>query len=220
MARGPLFAWGATVVLGACLLAGCGAAPAPKQWPAPPPMQIKPNTPYSAVVHTNYGAFTIDLFAAQDPVAVNNFVFLSRQSFYNGDTFFRIIKAFMVQTGDPNNNGTGGPGYRFADELPPTYPYAPGIVAMANSGPNTNGSQFFICTGAQAANLNQPGQANYTEFGRVVSGMSVVQRIASIPVVANPVMGGELSKPTRNAHITSITIVQGAASKAASGKAG
>jgi cyclophilin family peptidyl-prolyl cis-trans isomerase len=174
-------------------------------------MVIKPNTDYRAIVQTNYGAFTIDLFAAQDPVAVNNFVFLARHQFYDGDKFFRIIRDFMVQTGDPNNNGTGGPGYRFADELPPTYPYAPGIVALANSGPNTNGSQFFICTGPQAAALNQPGQANYTEFGRVVSGMGVVQRIAAIPVVANPVMGGELSRPTRNAFIRSITILQGPA---------
>ena len=189
--------------------AGCGQLPPPKQWSSPPAMQIRPNTPYTATVTTNYGTFSIQLFAEQDPVAVNNFVFLARQGFYNGDTFFRIVRTFMVQTGDPNNDGTGGPGYRFADELPPTYPYAPGIVAMANSGPNTNGSQFFICTGSGCSALNKA--PNYTELGRVTSGMPVVQKIAAIPVVANPAMGGELSKPTRDAHIVRIAIAQGKA---------
>jgi cyclophilin family peptidyl-prolyl cis-trans isomerase len=201
---GPLVA----LALAAC--GGAGSSPSRQQWTAPPPMVIRPDTPYRAVVHTNYGSFAIELFAAQDPVAVNNFVFLARKGFYDSDRFFRIIRAFMVQTGDPNNDGTGGPGYRFADELPPPYPYAPGIVAYANSGPNTNGSQFFICTGSQCATLNQKGLATYTEIGRVVSGMSVVQRIAAIPVVANQAMGGELSKPTRAAYITGITIQAGA----------
>ena len=201
-------AGGAVVVMATSLLAGCGkaAVAVKQQWSKPPAMVIKPNTPYSAVVDTNYGQFTINLFAQTDPVAVNNFVFLSQHGFYNGDKFFRIIKSFMVQTGDPNNNGTGGPGYHFADELPPPDPYGPGIVAMANSGPNTNGSQFFICTGVQSETL--PPQ--YTQFGKVTSGMSVVQKIADIPVVANPVMGGELSKPTKNAEIVSIAIKAGA----------
>jgi hypothetical protein len=117
------------------------AAPTAKRWSAPPPLTLEPGKSYSAEVHTNFGSFTVDLFAKRAPHTVNNFVFLARQHFYDGDRFFRIIRTFMVQTGDPNNNGTGGPGYEFADELPPPYPYAPGIVAMANAGPNTNGSQ-------------------------------------------------------------------------------
>ncbi|MCL6442773.1 MAG: peptidylprolyl isomerase [Alicyclobacillus sp.] len=173
------------------------------QWSSPPAMQIDPDKQYQAVVHTNYGDFTIQLFAKDTPHTVNNFVFLARHQFYNGLKFFRIIKTFMIQTGSPNNDGTGGPGYEFADELPPKYPYAPGIVAMANAGPNTNGSQFFICTGADSAGLNQ--QPAYTEFGKVVSGMKVVEKIAAIPVKMNP-MSGEVSLPTKNAYIESIDI--------------
>jgi cyclophilin family peptidyl-prolyl cis-trans isomerase len=184
---------------------GAGAK-APMQWSSPPAMQIDPHKQYSAVFHTNYGDFTVQLFASESPKTVNNFVFLAKHNFYNNDKFFRIIKTFMIQTGDPLNNGTGGPGYQFADELPPKHPYAPGIVAMANAGPNTNGSQFFICTGQDAANLN--AQPNYTEFGKVVSGMDVVEKIAAIPVVANPMMQGEQSKPTKDAFIQSIDIVE------------
>ncbi|MCL6452305.1 MAG: peptidylprolyl isomerase [Alicyclobacillus sp.] len=172
------------------------------QWSSPPPMQIDVNKQYDAVFHTNYGDFTVELFAKSAPHTVNNFVFLAEHKFYQNDAFFRIIRQFMIQTGDPLNNGTGGPGYTFADELPPKYPYGPGIVAMANAGPNTNGSQFFICTGPESTGL----QPDYTEFGKVISGMDVVQKIAAIPVVANPVMGGEMSKPTKLAYIQSIDI--------------
>ena len=167
-------------------------------------MAINKSKPYFAVVKTNYGVFTLRLFAHSAPITVNNFVFLARHDFYNGDTFFRVIKPFMIQTGDPLNNGTGGPGYTFADELPPKRPYAPGIVAMANRGPNTNGSQFFICTGPQSSGLNS--QPNYTQFAEVAQGMKVVKAIASIPVVANPAMNGEISKPTKTARIEQITI--------------
>ena len=185
---------------------GTGASSAPHQtWSSPPAMALKLGATYTADVATNYGSFTISLFAKQDPVAVNNFVFLAQHHFYNGDKFFRIIQTFMVQTGDPNNNGTGGPGYQFNDELPPTEPYAPGIVAMANAGPNTNGSQFFICTGPVCANLNQT--PNYTELGKVTSGMTVVQKIAAIPVTVNPA-SGENSLPKADAHITGVAIHQ------------
>lgn len=195
----------------AALLAGCGGpqskgnggAGPQQRWSAPPAMALQAGKNYSAVVSTNYGSFTISLFAKTDPVAVNNFVFLARHNFYNGDQFFRIIRQFMVQTGDPYNNGTGGPGYHFADELPPPQSYTPGIVAMANSGPNTNGSQFFICTGAQCANLDQ--QPNYTEFGKVTSGLPVVEKIAAVPVTTNPVTG-EDSMPRVNVHITHVAI--------------
>ena len=176
-----------------------------EHWSSPPPMQINVNKQYDAIVHTNYGDFEIQLFANITPHTVNNFVFLAQHNFFNGDKFFRIIKTFMIQTGDPNNNGTGGPGYQFADELPPKYPYAPGIVAMANAGPNTNGSQFFVCTGPDSAGLNQ--QPNYTEFGKVIKGMNVVDSIASIPVTTNP-NTGEQSLPTKDAYIKSVTIVE------------
>ncbi|GMA62371.1 peptidylprolyl isomerase [Alicyclobacillus fastidiosus] len=178
--------------------------PTTKQWSSPPKMMIDTNKQYNAVVHTNYGDFTIQLFANQSPVTVNNFVFLAKNNFYHDDKFFRIIQSFMIQTGDPKNNGTGGPGYKFKDELPPKEKYAPGIVAMANSGPNTNGSQFFIGTGQQVDSLNQ--QPDYTIFGKVVSGMNVVDKIAAIPVVQNPEMNGEMSKPTKTAYIESVDI--------------
>lgn len=175
-----------------------------KQWSSPPKMQIDVNKQYDAIFHTNYGDFTVQLFAKDVPNTVNNFVFLAQNDFYNNDKFFRIIKTFMVQTGDPTNTGTGGPGYQFADELPPKVPYAPGIVAMANAGPNTNGSQFFICTGQDSTSLNQ--QPNYTEFGKVISGMDVVEKIAAIPVTVNP-QTNETSLPTKDATILSIRIV-------------
>jgi cyclophilin family peptidyl-prolyl cis-trans isomerase len=172
-------------------------------WTSPPKMQIDKNKQYSAVFHTNYGDFTVQLLANESPVTVNNFVFLVNHHFYENDTFFRIIKTFMIQTGDPQNTGTGGPGYEFQDELPPKHPYAPGVVAMANAGPNTNGSQFFICTGKDSSGLNQ--SPNYTEFGQVVKGMDVVQKIASIPVTTNP-QTGEPSMPQKKAVIQSIAI--------------
>lgn len=176
-----------------------------QHWSSPPPMQINVNKQYDAIVHTNYGDFEIQLFAKFTPHTVNNFVFLAKHNFFNGDQFFRIIKPFMIQTGDPNNNGTGGPGYQFADELPPKYPYAPGIVAMANAGPNTNGSQFFVCTGQESSSLNS--QPSYTEFGKVIKGMNVVESIASIPVTLNP-NTNEQSLPTKDAYIKSVTIVE------------
>lgn len=207
MRRDQALAWVGCCLATMLLLGACGSIPNPTRevWSAPPPMTIDTSATYTATVLTNYGTFRIDLFAKQDPVAVNNFVFLAQHHFYDYDRFFRIIRAFMVQTGDPNNNGTGGPGYHFDDELPPTVPYAPGVVAMANAGPNTNGSQFFICTGVECDSLNSTPL--YTELGKVSSGMNVVQKIAAIPVVTNP-MTGEVSDPTRVAYIKNITITK------------
>ena len=203
---------GALLAGAAMVLAACGPTQKHQTWSAPPPITLKPNTSYSAVVRTNMGRFTIQLFAAQDPVAVNNFVFLANHNFYTDDVFFRVIQGFMVQTGDPNNNGTGGPGYRFGDELPPTVPYAPGVVAMANSGANTNGSQFFICTGSQCNGLSP----SYTELGKVSSGLAVAQAISALPVTTNPATG-EKSLPTRLAYIQSVTIQTGPPIASASG---
>lgn len=175
-----------------------------KRWNSPPVMQIDTSKTYFAVVETTLGTFKIQLFADETPRAVNNFVFLSQQGFYNGVIFHRVIKTFMVQTGDPAGTGAGGPGYRFDDELPPKHSYDPGIVAMANAGANTNGSQFFICTGTDAASsLNS--QPNYTQLGRVVEGMDVVQKIANVPV--GPGNPNELSRPLNPPAIVKIEIV-------------
>ncbi|UJF36016.1 peptidylprolyl isomerase [Paenibacillus hexagrammi] len=178
------------------------AANAPKQWSKAPDMTIDQNKTYTAEVTTSKGKFTIELFAKEAPKTVNNFVFLSKQGFYENVTFHRIIKSFMVQTGDPTGTGRGGPGYRFEDELKTTHQYEPGIVAMANAGPNTNGSQFFICTGDDSKGLNS--QPNYTIFGRVTEGMDVVQQIADTPVLAS----GEGSTPKEKVTITSVAITE------------
>ncbi|MGO8950509.1 MAG: peptidylprolyl isomerase [Ktedonobacterales bacterium] len=145
-----------------------------KQYRAAPPMQIVPNKKYSAVFHTDKGDFTVELFAKQAPVTVNNFVFLAREGYYDGTTFHRVIKGFMAQGGDPTGTGTGGPGYKFNDEagaLALTHD-GPGTLSMANAGPNTNGSQFFITFGA-TPHLN----GKHGVFGRVVSGMDVVNSL-------------------------------------------
>ncbi|MFD0699025.1 peptidylprolyl isomerase [Paenibacillus sp. GCM10027628] len=177
-----------------------------KQWSKAPDMTIDPNKSYQAEVTTSKGTFTIDLFAKEAPKTVNNFVFLSKEGFYNNVTFHRIIKTFMIQTGDPTGTGMGGPGYKFADELKTSHKYEPGIVAMANSGPNTNGSQFFICSGADSASLNKI--PNYTIFGKVTDeGMATIAKIADTPVQMNP-QGGDSSPsmPKEKVTINSIAI--------------
>lgn len=140
-----------------------------------PPMTIDTAKTYTAVVTTDIGPFTIQLDPKTAPKAVNSFVFLAKQHFFDCIIFHRVIPSFVDQTGDPTGKGTGGPGYQFADELPktatPQYPL--GSVAMANSGANTNGSQFFIVAGAQGESL----APNYSLFGTVTAGMAVVDAI-------------------------------------------
>ncbi len=172
------------------------------KYSSPPQMTIDSGKQYTAVVTTNLGAFKIKLLNKDAPSTVNNFIFLAREGFYNDVIFHRIIKGFMIQTGDPLGTGSGGPGYKFADELPNKLTYAPGIVAMANSGPNTNGSQFFICNGDQAKNLDKA--PNYTIFGQVIEGMDVVQKISDTPVTTDS--RGEKSKPTQKVFIQGISI--------------
>ncbi|HEX3565155.1 MAG TPA: peptidylprolyl isomerase [Acidimicrobiales bacterium] len=163
----------------AAVAAGCPSSPTAKltkpSWKTAPPMTINTSMTYTAAIKTDVGTFDVKLNAAGTPVTVNSFVFLANQKFYNCVTFHRVIPQFMDQTGDPTGTGTGGPGYTYADELPakasPQYPL--GSVAMANSGPNTNGSQFFIVAGPQGESL----PASYTLFGQVTSGMSVVDAI-------------------------------------------
>lgn len=145
-----------------------------KQYSAPPEMQIDPNKTYKAIFHTDKGDITVDLFAAQAPMTVNNFVFLARDGFYNNTTFHRVIGGFMAQGGDPTGTGMGGPGYKFSDErsalkLPHD---SEGILSMANAGPNTNGSQFFITYGP-TPHLN----GRHAVFGRVSKGLDVLRAI-------------------------------------------
>ena len=141
------------------------------QYDAPPEMAIDTAKSYSALVETNRGSFTIELLTDVAPKTVNNFVFLAREGFYNGTTFHRVIPGFVAQGRDPTGTGRGGPGYRFEDELTPT-PFVEGIVGMANAGPNTNGSQFYIMLGDAPHMTNR-----YTAFGRITEGMDVVQAL-------------------------------------------
>jgi cyclophilin family peptidyl-prolyl cis-trans isomerase len=167
-----------------------------QSWKNPPEMEIDSQKSYTAVVKTSEGDMTLELFARDAPKTVNNFVFLARQGYYSNVIFHRVINGFMIQTGDPTGTGTGGPGYKFADE-PVRRKYTKGIVAMANAGPNTNGSQFFIVHGASA-----PLPPNYTIFGEVKDGLEVVDAIATAPTKP----GGEGSKPQNPAKIESVEI--------------
>jgi peptidyl-prolyl cis-trans isomerase B (cyclophilin B) len=145
----------------------------PKYWSKPPELKIDPKKSYSAILHTDKGDITLQLYAAQTPKTVNNFVFLSRQGFYDGTFFHRVIANFMAQGGDPMGTGTGGPGYKFADEFNPSLRHdKPGVLSMANAGPNTNGSQFFI------THVPTPWLDNHhTVFGQVIDGMDVLLAI-------------------------------------------
>jgi cyclophilin family peptidyl-prolyl cis-trans isomerase len=172
------------------------------QWSSPPPMTIDQNKTYTALMDTNYGKITIQLFPKDAPIAVNSFIFLSRQNYFNNTKFHRIVKGFVIQGGDPTGTGSGGPGYKFADEKV-TRDYLPGTLAMANAGPNTNGSQFFICL----ADLSGRLPKNYTIFGIVTDGMDVVTKIGNLPTTLNPAMG-ENSKPTVDVKINSVTITE------------
>jgi cyclophilin family peptidyl-prolyl cis-trans isomerase len=167
-----------------------------------PAMVIDPTKKYKATMVTDKGTIIIDLFAKDAPLTVNNFYVLSNSGFYNDILFHRIIESFMVQTGDPEGTGMGGPGYSFKDELKNGHKYEPGIVAMANAGPDTNGSQFFICTGADSANLNS--MPDYSIFGKVSKGMDVLQAIAKTPVQES--VDGEMSDPTYDVKIISIKV--------------
>lgn len=144
-----------------------------KQWNTPPAMQIDPKKNYKAHMETDKGTMVIQLFADKTPNTVNNFVFLSREGYYDGVIFHRVIDSFMVQGGDPTGTGRGGPGYKFGDEFHPTLKHdKQGILSMANAGPGTNGSQFFI------THLATPWLDNkHSVFGQVVEGLDVLMSI-------------------------------------------
>ncbi len=145
----------------------------PKQWNKPPEMVIDPKKKYTATLSTDKGDMLIELFADKTPRTVNNFVFLAREGFYDGIIFHRVIANFMAQGGDPTGKGSGGPGYRFADEFHPFLKHdKPGLLSMANAGPGTNGSQFFI------THVPTPWLDNkHSVFGQITSGMDVLLSI-------------------------------------------
>jgi len=173
--------------------------PAMKPRPTQPQMQIDTEKTYTAVLTTSEGEITVKLFAKQTPITVNNFVALAKDGYYNGTTFHRVIAEFMIQGGDPKGDGTGGPGYTFADE-PFEGEYMRGTVAMANAGPNTNGSQFFIM------HQDYPLPKNYVIFGEVTKGIEVVDTIAEAPVRPSPT--GEPSVPLNPVVVSSVIVLE------------
>ena len=173
-----------------------GSSPKRQKFDAPPPMCIDPSKRYTAEMATSHGAMRIALDPVRAPKTVNNFVFLARYHYFDGIVFHRIIPGFVLQGGDPEGSGRGGPGYRFEDELPPPGRYELGSLAMANAGPNTNGSQFFVISGPDGVRL--PPQ--YSLFGQVVSGMDVVTKIDAL--------GTRSGDPKEKVVIDSVTITE------------
>lgn len=156
------------------------------------------NTMHRVTIETNLGTIQFETYDADAPKTVENFITLANKGYYNGVIFHRVIPGFMIQGGDPTGTGTGGPGYQFADELNPATPsykegYTRGVVAMANAGPNTNGSQFFIM------HQDYPLPNSYSIFGKVVAGIEVVDAIANVPRNAQ-------DKPNENVTMTKVTV--------------
>lgn len=172
-----------------------------QQWSTPPAMTIDGSKKYTAKVETNKGDFTIELLPAEAPMTVNNFVCLARAGYFDNTPFHRIVAGFVIQGGDPTGTGSGGPGYRFNDE-PIGLDYEKGTVAMANAGPNTNGSQFFVVLDDLRGRLGK----NYTIFGKVTDGMDVVDKLGQTPTKAGG--SGEKSSPVEPVTIEKVTITE------------
>jgi cyclophilin family peptidyl-prolyl cis-trans isomerase len=173
-----------------------GSSPKTQRFDARPPMIIDPAKRYTAEMVTNKGTMTIALDPVSAPKTVNNFVFLARWHYFDGIVFHRIIPGFMLQGGDPEGSGRGGPGYQFEDELPARGRYEIGSVAMANAGPNTNGSQFFIISGRDGVAL----PPSYSLFGKVVGGTETISAIEST--------GSRSGAPSETVTIESVTITE------------
>lgn len=157
------------------------------QWSSPPAMEIDPSKSYEAIFKTEVGDFRVRLFPEQAPATVNNFVFLARQGYYNNTSFHRVLPGFMAQGGDPSGTGAGGPGYTFEDEFDPDLQFnRPGLLAMANRGPDTNGGQFFL-TYAPTPHLN----GLHTIFGEVVEGAEILNRLRPRDPQTNPDYEGD-----------------------------
>ena len=174
-----------------------GSSPRMTSFDAAPPMFIDPAKTYIATMKTSLGDLIIALYPDQAPKTVNNFVVLARYHYYDGLVFHRIINGFMCQGGCPEGSGMGGPGYRFEDELPAHGAYEIGSLAMANSGPNTNGSQFFIVSGPNGAGL--PPQ--YSLFGKVVGGLEIVAAMQAVATRPG-------DRPVDDVVIESVTIAE------------
>jgi cyclophilin family peptidyl-prolyl cis-trans isomerase len=173
-----------------------GTSPKTDTFPAPPRMCIDPNKKYTAEMITSKGTMTIELDAKKAPRTVNNFVVLARYHYYDGVGFHRIIPGFVVQGGDPQGTGSGGPGYKFADELPKAGQYEVGSLAMANSGKDTNGSQFFIITGDQGVAL----PPSYSLFGKVTAGIDVAKALEAV--------GSQAGTPSEPVKMDRVTITE------------
>jgi cyclophilin family peptidyl-prolyl cis-trans isomerase len=171
-----------------------GSSPQQRKFDEEPPTVIDVDKRYVATMTTSHGTMVIALDPLAAPKAVNSFVFLARYHYFDGIVFHRIIPGFVLQGGDPTGTGSGGPGYRFVDELPPAGRYKVGSLAMANSGPNTNGSQFFVISGPDGVRL----PPLYSLFGEVVSGLDVVAGIDGA--------GSRSGTPTERVVIESVTI--------------
>jgi len=173
-----------------------GSSPKTQRFDGPPPMVIDPAKRYTAEMVTSKGTMTIALDPIAAPKTVNNFVFLARYHYFEGITFHRVIPGFVLQGGDPEGTGRGGPGYRFEDELPKPGRYEIGSLAMANAGPDTNGSQFFVISGPDGAAL----PPSYSLFGKVVKGLEVIPAIEAI--------GSRSGTPSEKVTIESVTITE------------
>ena len=172
-----------------------GSAPKKQKFDAAPEMGIDPSKRYTATMETSMGTLVIALDPIAAPITVNNFVFLAAQHYYDGIIFHRIINGFVCQGGDPDGNGRGGPGYRFVDELPKPGKYQIGSLAMANAGPNTNGSQFFLISGPSGVQLPPA----YSLFGQVVKGLDIVEMMQNVPT-------GPGDRPKDDVVIRSVSI--------------
>ncbi len=164
------------------------------KYSSPPALTIDAKKKYTATLETSAGSLSVEFFPEDAPNTVNNFVFLAREGFYNDVIFHRVIKGFMIQGGDPTGTGSGGPGYKFADE-PVKRKYNRGILAMANAGPNTNGSQFFIM------HADYPLPPNYTIFGQLTGGDDILEAIATAPT-------GSQDRPKDPVSIKSVTVTE------------
>lgn len=174
-----------------------GSSPRQTSFAAEMPMCIDVDKSYTAAIVTNHGTLTAVLYPQRAPKTVNNFVSLARYHYYDGLVFHRIIREFMIQGGCPEGSGRGGPGYRFADELPEAGQYQVGSLAMANAGPNTNGSQFFIVSGAHGVTL----PPSYSLFGKLLDGFEVLAALEKVPT-------GPGDRPKDDVVIESITITE------------
>lgn len=174
-----------------------GSSARQTKFDGPMPMCIDPEKSYTAEIVTNHGTMTAYLYPQKAPRTVNNFVSLARYHYYDGLVFHRVIRDFMIQGGCPEGSGRGGPGYRFEDELPDPGQYQIGSLAMANAGPNTNGSQFFVVSGAHGVTL--PPQ--YSLFGKLIDGLEVLSEVQGVPTASG-------DRPKEDVVIESVNIIE------------